>query len=519
MAAGEARQAWQDARRLREAGQLEDALIALERAAEYEGQGRLDAESLAAEAHALAQSSSEHHDLEIAQRAAEISLHLRPDVLAQRQLLADVLIRRGYGKRALGVLQRTHTSEPGVLLLRARAALLTAEPKAIEQALERLQGHATSHPDRDPTTQALLLRLRVQLRSAQGESADHKLLRQAIRLAKRSPRNHDAALALIEAALSAHRFALAEPVLKRLSPNRPRDPLVEYLHGRVKRALGAVDAAETHLRKAVALAPAYTQARLALGALLLDRGDYLQAYRVYEDAPGQAQRWVLGRLEALTGLKRFDEAARVLATIAEPWRDRPYVREATARFELARGNPRKVVKILAPLTKSEQAAAGVLCLHADALYRIGKVDPAGALYDRALGKDPDFPEALIGRARTHTRAGSARRALALLEQAEQSLRGRVRPKAVLAQLLTLRAETYLKDKRLTDARESLETALGLTLQSHAPAEAYFFRGELFAATRSRGARASYREYLRRAPKGRFAARARKALKPRKRRRR
>src|SRR5690606_28732864 len=102
--------------------------------------------------------------------------------------------------------------------------------------------------------------------------------------------------------------------------------------------------AEESFRRAIELSPTHTDAKLALGGLLLDLGRYEDADALYGELEGmvggRAQSLAvagrLGRIEALTGLGRYDDAAAQLEALQPDVRELDSARVAAARLALAR---------------------------------------------------------------------------------------------------------------------------------------------------------------------------------------
>jgi tetratricopeptide (TPR) repeat protein len=424
-------------------------------------------------------------------------------------LLARVLIERGDGPRALSLLQELPQDDPGVLMLRARAALQSSNPEAIEAGLEALEAYPDEGEDA-LALRALQLRMRARL------SATPALLRAARKLARRAPGDPDAARALGEVALELHDAETATRALEQLVASAPDDAEGHYLLGRARRMAADADGAEAALRRSLELSPSHADALVALGGLLLDRGKYAEADPIYQKLVSSGVGTLfgrLGRVEALIGLGKLDDAAVQLAGLPEKLRDGRAARETGARLSLARGKPGQALTLLRPLVDAPDAAAATVSLYADALYAAGQVNVAAARYEDALQKDAGLPEALIGRAEVHLRAERPDDALELLEQARESLQSRLRAPEVHAQMLMHFGHAYVqRDKRgdLDRARAVLLEAIELP---NAPAEAHFWLGEASGGRRTPEAAAAFKRYLELRPNGRYVERARTALGP------
>jgi tetratricopeptide (TPR) repeat protein len=395
--------------------------------------------------------------LGLSQQAATLAVAAAPRSTRYRVLLAQLLIERQEGERALTLLANLPATEPAVPSLRARASLQTADPQAMRGSLEALDAYVESHKT-DLEAQSLRLRLSAAL------DPDPKLLAEAKAWLRRPAPNPHVLRAVGEIALVVRAPSDASAALKQLASLAPADPEAHYLLGRARRAMGDQAGAESSLRRALALAPGFPDALAALGALLLDTGDYGRAAAVYEELSAQSpMSGRLGQVEALIGLGRLDDAETQFAGISDAFRDGAAARETGARLYLARNKPKQALELLAPVVRSG-ARAGTLALEGDALDAAGQSSQAAAAYDRALAMDASLPEALLGGAELQLRAGNHKDALAQLLQAKTALASRLRPPELRARMLVLLGQTYLARKKKNDlqtGRELLQQGLEL----------------------------------------------------------
>ncbi len=345
------------------------------------------------------------------------------------------------------------------------------------------------------------------------------MLPQARALARDAPGDPNAAMALGEAALEAREPRLAVEALERLVAASPDDAEGHYLLGRSLRMSNDAEEAESSFRRALELLPSHTDAQLALGRLLLDLGRYEDADTLYQELAQQggmaaglstALRGRLGRIEALVGLHRLDDAVVQLENLREEDRERAVARPPAALLALARHQAGDAVSTMRPLVERENPRASDVALFGEALLGAGETEAAGQAFDQALEIDPGSPEALLGKAALAVRAESERDANALLERVEEALGQRVRPPAMRARALTLRGRTYLLsgNSGKAEAREVLRRAVELP---GAPPEAYFFLGEALSGENTPEAREAYEHYLEMDESGPYARRARRAL--------
>lgn len=446
-------------------------------------------------------------DLRRAQRAATSAVEGAPGMAEYRRLLAEILVERRDGTRALQVLGPLSMEDPDVLVLTAQAALSVGNQETLTAAKVALDAHIEeSEEDAVPVA---LQALQIRLSAALGES--RSALRSARRLVRSNPDDVDAGIALAEAALEENEASDAIEVLERVTAAAPDHPDAFGLLGRAHRMSGDGEAAEAALRRAMEVRPSNQQAKLLLGYVLLDRGKYDEAETLYGEMaqagrPSVAAR--LGRIEALLGLNRMDDAQTQFDALPERTREGASGRQVSARIALAAGRPDDAVSALRPLAEAEGATTDTQAFFADALYAAGESRAAGDMYDQVLEADDFHPEALIGYAQVLIRGEKFRDADSYLDDAEVALRRRVRAPSVHARLLMLRGRIALEKNDGADAREALRAA---TAMVGAPVEAFFWLGEALAGHNTPDARAAYEHFMESNPSGPLAARARRAL--------
>ena len=447
-----------------------------------------------------------------AQQAAMQAVGGAPTNADFRKLLAEVLIERRNGVRALETLRTLSMDDPAVLTLSARAALLVGTPEALAAAAEALGAFVEGNED--PSVEARALHLTTLARV--GGSAE--VLAAARALAEEAAGDPNAALALGEAALAVGDSRTASEALGRLVQAAPEDAEGHYLLGRANRMANDAEEAEASFRRAIELAPEHTAAKLELGRLLLDSGMFSAADELYQAlasesgvAGGSATALLgrLGRVEALIGLGRLDDAGVQLDGVRSQDRERDSAKVARARLAFAQRRPGEAVAALRPLVAEEGVASRVVVLFADALLAAGEVPAATEQYDRALVIDGALPEAHVGKARVALASGDFADAYAAVDRALGALRTRLRPPSLRAEALTLLGRARLLDRRAPRgaARQALTEAVAI---DGAPAEAYFFLGEALRSDGDSGAADAYQRYLQADPDGPFARQAARA---------
>ncbi|MBX3273830.1 MAG: tetratricopeptide repeat protein [Sandaracinaceae bacterium] len=444
-----------------------------------------------------------------AETAARTAVTGAPSNVDLRKLLAEIQLARRNGRGALTTLAELSSDDPDVVAMRGQAALLLGTEEALAAAAEALEAHIEGTEEASVEVRALRIRIRVR------QGAEQEMLPIARQLAAEAPGDPSAALALGETALRARDATTAVEALETVVSASPDDAEGHFLLGRARRMASDGEGARRSLERAVELSPEHLDAKLALGGLLLDLGDFEAADTLYSalarSSRVSAGRNVattgrLGRVEALLGLGRLDDAQVQLEGIREDERDSATYRVTAARLLLARGQAGAALQQIRPLATGEEPGATVLALYGDALLAARQVEPAQEAYAAAVAADAASPEALIGQAEMAVRSDRERDAIELLDRARSSLERRIRPPSLRARMLTLYGRAYLLGNRTDAARRELEQAIEL---AGAPAEAHFFLGESWSSANSATARTHYERYLELAPDGPFAARARR----------
>jgi Flp pilus assembly protein TadD len=341
------------------------------------------------------------------------------------------------------------------------------------------------------------------------------LLTAARSLANKTPSSSMARLALGEVAVAAGQGELAVSAQQKAAKLAPEDADVHTLLGRAYRLTGKPAEAQASLERALALAPSHMSAREALGGLLLDRGEYERALKLFTSIERErgGLSATFGAIEARLGAGDLAGAEKSLDGLDPGQRAQPAGQLLVAKLALAKSKPNDAVRVLEPLVDEDNEArtAEVLTLYGDALYMADRVDSAAGAYDAALELDPSSPEALVGRAMAAVRAEKVNQAYELLEQAKIALTTRARSPRVQANLLITYARADILKENYARAKAVLSEAIALP---SVPAEAHFWYGETLAKTKSAGAAESYMRYIELDPHGYYAERAKRALAPR-----
>ena len=446
-----------------------------------------------------------------AEHAARTAVAGAPSNPDFRKLLAEIQLARRNGRAALATLADLSADDPDVLEMRAQAALLLGTQEALDAAAQGLDAYVEAAEE--PSVGARALRIRVHVRRGNAEP----MMAVARELVSAAPGDPAASLALGEAALRTHHGDVAVEALTTVVSASPNDAEGHYLLGRARRMAADGEGARSSFERAIELTPEHAEAKLALGGLLLDLGDYEAAETLYaglarsgRSAGGRAVAVAgrLGRVEALIGLNRLDDAQVQLEGLREDARETPTARLVAARLRLRQGQAGAALERIRELATGDGASASVLALYGDALLAARQAEPAAEAYAAAVEADSGSPEGLLGRAEMAVRSEREGDAVELLDRVRRSLDRRLRPPAMHARMHTLYGRAYLLAGRSDAGRRELQQACEV---EGAPPEAHFFLGEALSGEDSAAARAAYERYLELAPEGAFAARARRAI--------
>lgn len=430
-----------------------------------------------------------------------------------RKLLASIYLDRRNGQHALQVLTQLPADDPDVLVMTARAALLVGGDEALSTAAGAIDAYVEGHEDAPVELRALRIRI-----ASAGGSDPGPTLAAARALAHDNPGDPVPALALGDAALRAHDPDTARTALEVVVRTDPDDAEGHYLIGRAYRMSGDGDQAAASFRRAIELSAELVDAKVALASLSLDQGDYAGADALYVElgrmggsASGAplALTGRLGRVEALVGLGRLDDADVQMEQVRSADRDTAVAHLTAAHLAMAHGHFGDAVRELRPLTEVESPSVTVLAAFGDALAGAGESSAAAAAFDRALAIDADSPEALLGRAELDLAESNGQRdAAPRLERAATSLRSRIRPPTMQTRLAVLRARVAIANHDQAAALLLLQQA---TSGEAATPDAWFYLGEVLSEAHSPDAAAAYQHYLDAAPNGPHAAAARRGM--------
>lgn len=447
-----------------------------------------------------------------AERAATEAVRRSPANTEFRKLLASIYLDRRNGESAMRTLGELSAEDPDVLVMTAQAALLVGTVGAAQGASQVIDTWMSEH-EGEASVELRALRIRLEVGVAEDPGAAYEAART---LARENPGDPVAAMAMGEAALRTRHVDQALEALATVVASAPENADGHWLLGRARRMEGDGVGARQSFERAVELRPEHHEARLALGGLLLDLGDYEAADTLYTElarsgasAGGAplARTGRLGRVEALIGLGRLDDAGVQLEGVRGEDANSPDALMVRARLSVARGQFGEALTTIRPLTEGDSPSVAALALYGEALLGARQAEAAEAALDRALGLDDGLPEALITRAEVAFARDRARDAGELISRAHRSLEHRIRPPALRARLAILEARAQLDDRNAGGAATTLRRALEM---AGCPTDAHFFLGRALEDDDEAAARTSFQRYLELAPEGRYAAEARRA---------
>ncbi|MBN1653735.1 MAG: tetratricopeptide repeat protein [Deltaproteobacteria bacterium] len=456
----------------------------------------------------VARSAFRAQRLAPAKTAASRAVDLSAETPVYRRLLAEVLFARHDLEAAFEALAPLPESDPYRLIANTHAALGGEATEAVQTALAALDAYRATAATASIELETARIRARTML------GADQALLETASTLAARAPGDPRALRAWGETALAMQKVKEATRVFTELVSVAPDDADNRYLLGRCLWLSADAEGAEGSFRRALEIEPEHSNARLALGDLMLEQNDHVEADRLFrglcESAKGSTEGCI-GRARALVGLGKLKQAQAQLEALSPRVRDSDRARVAEARLALAWNRPVDALTRLMPLTESSSVTASQLILFGDAAYAAGRIDVAGRAYNRALKQGPELPRALLGAALVAIRAGYPDKALAALASALQTLEKENRAPELRARVLTAMGHAHVQKANGGTSERAYNVLREATEIKSVPVEAFFWLGESVAGIRATEARAAYERYLEQEPKGRYAERAKRAL--------
>ncbi|MCS6899128.1 MAG: tetratricopeptide repeat protein [Myxococcales bacterium] len=245
-------------------------------------------------------------------------------------------------------------------------------------------------------------------------------------------------LADIEAAIKANDGERARKLAAEAISQSPKNPKTHYYAGVGAELTGDKDAAEQHYRKALSLAPSFSDAAVNLSALLLDKG-------------------------------KATDAVAILKPLATKAPDDALLQTNLATAYAAAGDQAAAAEVYAGLMKKEPSPETRLG-YARALIALGKKEEAAAILREGVARAGDNRDLYAAFGADLAKAGAYDDAIKAMDRAIQIKPG--------ADLYTYRALFKRSQKNNDGARVDLEAALK---ENPRFAAAHFYLGELFEA--------------------------------------
>jgi predicted O-linked N-acetylglucosamine transferase (SPINDLY family) len=234
----------------------------------------------------------------------------------------------------------------------------------------------------------------------------------------KSPANGDALHLLGLTRLVAADYASARDFLQRAAFAAPDDHLCHYNLGEAYRCLGLFTEAVESYEKAIALRPAFAEARNNLGIVLADLGLFDAAIESYEQAlltAPDSTRTLMNLGNVLIGADRFPEAITCFGRVIALDADCMEAYHGFCRASGALERPGEELTRLVGAIGSRSGASSMLNNLGEALQDLDRTDEALSVYDGALLVDPYS-------ARTHHSRGLLLESLGRIDEAYGSLK-------------------------------------------------------------------------------------------------
>ncbi|MFK7887771.1 MAG: XrtA/PEP-CTERM system TPR-repeat protein PrsT [Gammaproteobacteria bacterium] len=247
-----------------------------------------------------------------------------------------------------------------------------------------------------------------------------------------------------------------------------------------------LDDAETHLQKALKLAPGSAESILALGRAYITQAKFSDAKTLLltaRDTNMQARRqdwfFIEGQLtEALLGLGELDAARESAATMLSLGKTHPMAAYLQGRVELDSGNTNEAIQNFQTVLADYPSYSPALTLMGVAMLERDDFDQAEMHLSEAVASDPDNVQTRRLLAETRMRMGRSRAAVATLEAG-------LRNNSADSAMMTLLGQESMRMGERKDGMRYLAQALQASpenLQANlALAQAYVTDGEIAKA--------------------------------------
>ena len=314
----------------------------------------------------------DHHSLDVPQPERTV-------------LQAHALLLTGRTDQAIAALKPIVAQQPGLTEAQIVLAESLAQKGAFAQALAQL---ATAERLDPKSPEPLLLAGRIDEWLGRFPAAEQAVAQSLKRMRPSEPLAHrvTALIALTESRLAQGNIAAAaqsQAVLAKLEPLAPETLLLD---ARIKLARRDLVGGTDELERVVANAPSFVEARMALGAALLQQGDLQQAQQ---------------------------QLQQVLS--ATP--DNLQARKLLADVQLKLGEPGAALSVLTPALGAPHLDPQLLSLFNQAAQRSGNSEALLEALERSQREHPHDEAVAVNLAAVYLSTGHAAQALALLQKA------------------------------------------------------------------------------------------------------
>ena len=320
-------------------------------------------------------------------------------------LQARALLLTGKADRAVTVLKPLVAQQPGLTEAQVVLAQSLAQQGAFAPALAQL---ATAERLDPKSPEPLLLAGRIDAWLGQFSAAEQAVTQSLKRMRPSEPIAHrvTALIALTEARLAQGNVAAAaqsQAVLAKLEPLAPQTLLLD---ARIKLAHGDLIGGTDELERVVANVPGFVEARMALGAALLQQGD-------------------------------FQQAQQQLQQVVSATPDNLQARKLLADVQLKLGEPGAALSVLTPALGASYLDPQLLSLFDQAARRSGNAQALLEALERNQREHPHDQAVTVNLAAVYLSSGHAAQALALLQKTPDTGNLR-RDKLLIAAVLATR---------------------------------------------------------------------------------
>lgn len=330
---------------------------------------------------------------------------LKPEEPDRTLLLAHAQLDTGAPEKAVETLKPLLTERPPVTEAQDLLAQALLKQGKLEEALQRL---LTAHRLDPKSPEPLLMAGRLQEWMGQYPAAERSLTESLKRMQPSEPITHrvTALIGLTESRLALGDVDSAAQSQKVLAKLEPQAPETQLLDARIKLARKNLLGGTSELESVVAAAPSFVQARLALGAALLERGEPAQAEQQLQQVISQTP-------------------------------DNLQARKLLADAQLKLGQPGAALNVLTPALNAPHLDPQLLHLFGLAARRSGDSQALIHALERDQREHPNDQSTAVNLAAVYLSTGHAAQALSLLQKTHDSSDVR-RDKLLITALLATR---------------------------------------------------------------------------------